>query len=149
LHPQPVGWNWDIAAGGFATRDNGGIQGSCQEVIIAESAEDALKYQMYLGHDRTGIFGKNHDGYQACVVGGPAYQMVDRAEAIPAQQGTLSWLSDVSITLPNDAGAFQLKVTTFDGRERIYTNTGGDTFYSVNKAGNRLIRSPMVPTTVP
>jgi hypothetical protein len=62
--------------------------------------------------------------------------------------GAFTWNKDEAIPLDPGVKTITLTVKTFDRRERIFSGTGDDKFFNVNKEPGRLFIRPKVPEDI-
>ncbi|MFN9472697.1 hypothetical protein [Acidovorax sp.] len=144
------GWRWDLSQGvnSFKQVQGRGEAGSCNGVIEANSKPDGITHQAHLDMIKevkiSGI--KWGPGWVMCSLKGPIFRMTKVKAKLPVQTASLSWTEDLRIPLPPETSAFALEVTTFDGRKRLFTDTGNDKFFDVTRSGQDLIIRPKPPT---
>ncbi|HCB0151681.1 TPA: hypothetical protein MYM74_004529 [Klebsiella pneumoniae] len=64
----------------------------------------------------------------------------------PTESGVINWTDDVKLNLPKDTDSLSLEITTFDGRKRMFSDSGADEFFDVIKGKNEVIIRPKQPT---
>jgi hypothetical protein len=144
------GWKWDAAdQAKFTVWGTGGKSASCQEIVWGSSNEYSLSVRARV--DRIGRsfrYPNGAPGRITCHVRGPIYRMVQVIEPIQEISGTLGWLEDKSIKLPEGTSSYRVTVTTFDGRKRVFSNDDGDKFFDLRHAENTLTLVPRVPADI-
>ncbi|MBF6990786.1 hypothetical protein [Cupriavidus sp. IK-TO18] len=144
-----AGWRWDWEQGvnAFKQAGAGGEAGKCNGISESESTADGIVHSAHLDEIKQGnpLNIKYGPGWQNCVVKGPIYQMVTVKAKLPAQAGALNWTEDLRLPIPQNFKSVQLEVTTFDGRKRIFTDSGADKFFDVIRGGSELIIRPRQP----
>lgn len=148
----PEGWRWDWAQGvdAFKQVGGGGEAGGCNGVMANESTPDGIVHSAHLDSikqfDPFNI--KFGPGWQNCAVVGPIYRMTTMAVPQPYQNGTLNWTEDQSFQLPANTLAIELTVITFDGRKRVFSGSGFDKFFLVDRGTSELILKPKQPEDI-
>lgn len=140
------GYKWDLRDGvdsrkEFKIKQYSGESARCEGIAWNESTENGLSIQARCDQirqvNRRGIRWKA--GYVGCGVEGPIYRVVSNTEQLNNIRGTIEWNKDIAITIPNDLKNFQLKITMYDGTERIITNDYADGMLRVIKNTNNII----------
>lgn len=148
----PEGWRWDWSqgVGAFKQVGGGGEAGSCNGVMANESSPDGITHSAHLDEIKQVSFPRIvwGPGWQNCAVVGPIYRMTTMAVTQPYQTGTLSWTEDQRFALPANTLAIELAVTTFDGRKRVFSGSGFDKFFLVDRGTSELILKPKQPDDI-
>ncbi|HGW1289535.1 TPA: hypothetical protein ACNMQ9_005109 [Klebsiella pneumoniae] len=146
----PEGWRWDWSQGvnAFHQIGHGGEAGHCNGIRANESTPDGITHTAHL--DRITEFNPLRvvygPGWQNCSVVGPVYQMTSTTTTNPTESGVINWTDDVKLNLPKDTDSLSLEITTFDGRKRMFSDSGADEFFDVIKGKNEVIIRPKQPT---
>ncbi|WP_339277481.1 hypothetical protein [Enterobacter asburiae] len=146
----PEGWRWDWSQGlnAFKQKGSGGEAGHCNGIRANESTPDGITHTAHLDrisefHLTRWVYGP---GWQSCSVVGPIYQMASTTTTNPTESGVISWTDDVKLNLPKDTDSLSLEITTFDGRKRLFSDSGADKFFDVIRGKNEIIIRPRQPT---
>lgn len=145
----PDGWRWDWSqgVGTFSQVGGGGEAGSCNGIMANESTQDGIVHSAHL--DEIKQFNlldiKYGPGWQNCAVIGPIYRMTSVTATLPAQSGVVTWTDDLQLAIPVNMNSTSLEVTTFDGRKRLFSDSGADKFFDVIKGGSAFIIRPRQP----
>lgn len=138
------GWKWDLSKP-LIKYQGKGESGRCEGVDDNKTSENGVSFFAHL--DEINKLGHaKKPGYVNCKLSGTLYRIVSKTEDFPKQSGSLSWIKDKAIALPVDMSSFDLKIITFDGRERLFKNPGADRFFDVKKNKSTLVITPKVPT---
>lgn len=145
-----TGWNWDTANHDqFSVWGTGGEKASCKEVDWSSSNPYSVSVRARVDSISPSLkYPKGAPGKITCHVKGPIYRLVSTTEPIKEVTGTIGWLEDSVVKLPEDMNSYQVTVTTFDGRKRVFSGEDADKFFEVRKTGNTLTFVPRVPSDV-
>ena len=142
-----AGWEWDWNQGvkEFSQVSEGGEAGSCNGVLENESNSFGIAHSAHL--DTINVFLKKYGpGWQRCYVKGPIFRMISETKTSAPQTGELEWTTDLRLPIPQNAVSITLEVTTFDGRKRIFNDTGSDKFFDVIRSSKEIIIHPHQPS---
>jgi hypothetical protein len=146
----PEGWRWDVSdKNKFRLITHGGIQGRCEEIMWNGATGNGVEIRARL--DRIGPSKKypfGAPGRVSCSLEGPAYRESNRTEAFPARIGTFGWTGDHRVAVPEDASTLVVRVKLFDGRSRVFSGPGADTFFELQTQKGALIFVPKVPASL-
>ena len=147
-----AGWKWDLSKPReeFKVVSTGGGEAArCQDVVWNGSNEHGITIKARCDEIKQidGLNVKWGPGYKHCGLEGPVYRIVEY-EQKSSKNGSLSWLKDIAIPLPEKLHSFRLRVTSFDGRERVFTGDDLDKFYSIKKSNAYVIITPKAPSDI-
>lgn len=147
------GYRWDLRNGEESRKEfkvvttGGGEKGRCQIINWNASNEHGISIQARCDEIREvsarGIRWK--PGYIHCGVEGPVYKMVSTTEPIAKSSGILNWNIDKSIPIPNNLESFQLRIKSYDGKERIISNDYSDGIIKVIKNNKNIVIRSLPP----
>ena len=146
----PEGWRWDLELPIQVVATGGGESASCSGIDLNGANEHGVKVKARVDRRARCNFGgcTYGDGYKHCGANGTVYRMVDDSAAFETVRGSLGWARDEVITMPADTQSFELRVSTMDGREHVFTNSGEVPLVSIVREGNRLVLRPVLPTDI-
>lgn len=143
--PPLEGWQWDWEQGvkAFKQVSGRGEAGHCNGIIESNSNRFSITHTARV--NRIWSTRQYGDGWQYCSLNGPIFKMIKETKIFATQTGVIEWTQDVRLPIPPDTTSITLEVTTFDGRKRIFTDSGADKYFDILRSENQIIIHPIRP----